>query len=108
MYGFSLLASPLTDLTKKGALKRSREAEGTFDKLKETCLVLALLVQQHLGRVPSQVLACSGLSQATSEIIRLVSSRSLEVFNVTCWSKVGRYCAMLSLLSNMTSVYLEG
>jgi hypothetical protein len=43
--GFSQLATPLTDLTKKGALKWTEEAHKTFDRMKEvmsTCPVLAL------------------------------------------------------------------
>ena len=43
--GFSQLASPLTDLTKKGAFSWSKSAQLAFDKLKDamsSCLVLAL------------------------------------------------------------------
>ena len=43
--GFSQLSTPLTDLTKKGAFQWNKEAQLTFDKLKEamsTCPVLAL------------------------------------------------------------------
>jgi hypothetical protein len=43
--GFSQLAAPLTDLTKKGAFRWTDEAQRTFDKMKEvmsTCPVLAL------------------------------------------------------------------
>ena len=43
--GFSQLAAPLTDLTKKGAFRWTEQAQGVFDRLKEvmsTCPVLAL------------------------------------------------------------------
>ena len=43
--GFSQLATPLTDLTWKGAFKWKVEAEETFDRLKQvisTCPILAL------------------------------------------------------------------
>ena len=43
--GFSHNASPLTDLTKKGAFIWTEEAQKTFDKLKEvmsSCPVLAI------------------------------------------------------------------
>ncbi|XP_059067836.1 uncharacterized protein LOC131858568 [Cryptomeria japonica] len=43
--GFSQLAPPLTDLTKKVAFRRTEQAQGVFDRLKEvmsTCPVLAL------------------------------------------------------------------
>ena len=45
MKGFSQLVAPLTDLTKKGAFRWTKQAQGVFDRLKEvmsTCLVLAL------------------------------------------------------------------
>ena len=44
--GFSQLAAPLTDLTKKGAFSWSDTAQRAFDRLKEvmsSCPVLALL-----------------------------------------------------------------
>jgi hypothetical protein len=44
--GFSQLAAPLTDLTKKGAFRWTEEAQKTFDHMKEvmsTYPVLALL-----------------------------------------------------------------
>ncbi|XP_057812846.2 uncharacterized protein LOC131026858 [Cryptomeria japonica] len=43
--GFPQLAAPLTDLTKNGAFKWTKQAQGLFGRLKEvmsTCLVLAL------------------------------------------------------------------
>ncbi|XP_059078144.1 uncharacterized protein LOC131876700 [Cryptomeria japonica] len=43
--GFSQLASPLTDLIKKGAFRWTEHAQGVFDRLKEvmsTCPILAL------------------------------------------------------------------
>jgi hypothetical protein len=43
--GFSQLCAPLTNLTKKGAFRRSAAAQSTFDKIKKvmsTCPVLAL------------------------------------------------------------------
>ncbi|XP_059067751.1 uncharacterized mitochondrial protein AtMg00860-like [Cryptomeria japonica] len=43
--GFSQLAAPLTNLTKKGAFRWIEQAQGVFDRLKEvmsTCLVLTL------------------------------------------------------------------
>jgi hypothetical protein len=43
--GFSQLCAPLTDLTRNGAFKWSREAQLTFDKMQKvmsTCPVLAL------------------------------------------------------------------
>ncbi|XP_059066161.1 uncharacterized mitochondrial protein AtMg00860-like [Cryptomeria japonica] len=43
--GFSHLAAPLTDLTKKGVFRWIEQAQGVFDRLKEvmsTCPVLAL------------------------------------------------------------------
>ncbi|XP_059068173.1 uncharacterized protein LOC131858745 [Cryptomeria japonica] len=43
--GFSQLAAPLTDLTKKGAFRWTEQVQGVFDRLKEvmsTCPVLAL------------------------------------------------------------------
>ena len=43
--GFSQLCAPLTDLTKKGAIKWSEEAQATMEKMKKvisTCPVLAL------------------------------------------------------------------
>ena len=43
--GFSQLAAPLTDLTKKGAFNWMDTAQRAFDRLKEvmsSCLVLAL------------------------------------------------------------------
>jgi hypothetical protein len=43
--GFSQLATPLIDLTKKGAFRWTEEAQKTFDHMKEvmsTCPVLAL------------------------------------------------------------------
>ena len=45
MKGFSQLSAPLADLTKKGAFQWNKEAQLTFDRLKEamsTCPVLAL------------------------------------------------------------------
>ena len=44
--GFSQLAAPLTDLTKKGAFGWTNVAQRAFDRLKEvmsSCPVLALL-----------------------------------------------------------------
>ena len=46
MSRFSQLTAPLTDLTKKGAFCWTKEAQKTFDKMKElmsSCPVLALL-----------------------------------------------------------------
>lgn len=43
--GYSQLATPLTDLTRKGAFSWTNEAQSVFDRLKQvmsTCLVLAL------------------------------------------------------------------
>ena len=45
MRGFSQLAAPLTDLTKKGVFRWTKQAHGVFDRLKEvmsTYPVLAL------------------------------------------------------------------
>lgn len=65
--GYSQLAAPLTDLTKKGAFHWTKEAQGVFDRLKQvmsTCHVLALpnLTQPF-------VLECDALGEGVGAVL---------------------------------------